>query len=135
MTGGWGKPTGKEVSSGLVTGLFSIPEGMAYANIGGFNPVVGLYAGVVSTIATLTLLVGLVMLALGMLRLGSVMQFVSKAVMTGFTTGIAPDLPGRENILTADDEIFSSTRDAIEQGQAWVDDHRDARTADEGAPT
>ena len=174
MTGGWGRPTGKDVSSGLVTGLFSIPEGMAYANIGGFNPVVGLYSGVVSTIvgsafartvlmvttltsaialssasvlagagldphdpgaiATLTLLVGLVMLALGLLRLGSVMQFVSKAVMTGFTTGIAPDLPGRENILTADDEIFSSTRDAIDRGQAWVDDHRDARTADEGAP-
>ena len=102
---------------------------MAYANIGGFNPVVGLYSGVVSTIvgsafartvlmvttltsaialssasvlagagldphdpgaiATLTLLVGLVMLALGLLRLGSVMQFVSTAVMTGFTTGIA----------------------------------------------
>ncbi|WP_456787826.1 SulP family inorganic anion transporter [Cellulomonas sp. P5_C5] len=129
MTGGWGRPTGKDVSSGLVTGLFSIPEGMAYANIGGFNPVVGLYSGVVSTIvgsafartvlmvttltsaialssasvlagagldphdpgaiATLTLLVGVVMLVLGLLRLGSVMQFVSTAVMTGFTTGIA----------------------------------------------
>ena len=135
MTGGWGRPTGKDVSSGLVTGLFSIPEGMAHANIGGFNPVVGLYSGVVSTIATLTLLLGLVMLALGMLPLGSVMQFVSTAVMTGFTTGIAPEVPGRENILTADDEIFSSTRDAIDRGLARVDDHRDARTADEGAPT
>ena len=30
-----------------MTGLFSIPEGMAYASIGGFNPVVGLYSGVV----------------------------------------------------------------------------------------
>ncbi|MET0789138.1 MAG: SulP family inorganic anion transporter [Cellulomonas sp.] len=125
----WGRPTGKDVTSGLVTGLFSIPEGMAYANIGGFNPVVGLYSGVASTIvgslfartvlmvttltsaialssasvlaaagldphdpgaiAALTVLVGAVMLALGLLRLGSVMQFVSTAVMTGFTTGIA----------------------------------------------
>jgi SulP family sulfate permease len=29
------------VVSGLVTGLFSIPEGMAYAIIGGFNPFAG----------------------------------------------------------------------------------------------
>ncbi|MCX5227173.1 SulP family inorganic anion transporter [Streptomyces sp. NPDC006553] len=36
--------------SGLVTGLFSIPEGMAYAAIAGFNPVAGLCAGVVAAI-------------------------------------------------------------------------------------
>jgi len=112
-----------------VTGLFSIPEGMAYASIGGFPAPLGLWSGVVPTIvgsvfartvlmvttltsaialssqsvlvaaglqpddlgalATLTLLVGLVMLVLGVLRLGSVMAFVSTAVMTGFTTGIA----------------------------------------------
>ena len=42
-----GRPTPRDVLAGLVTGLFSIPEGMAYASIGGFNPVVGLYLGVV----------------------------------------------------------------------------------------
>ena len=42
-----GKPKPRDVLAGLVTGLFSIPEGMAYASIGGFNPVVGLYSGVV----------------------------------------------------------------------------------------
>ena len=36
-----GRPTPRDVLAGLVTGLFSIPEGMAYASIGGFNPVVG----------------------------------------------------------------------------------------------
>ena len=36
-----GKPKPRDVLAGLVTGLFSIPEGMAYASIGGFNPVVG----------------------------------------------------------------------------------------------
>ncbi|MDV5147128.1 SulP family inorganic anion transporter [Streptomyces sp. SBC-4] len=117
------------MGSGLVTGLFSIPEGMAYAAIAGFNPVAGLYAGVVpaivgsltartvlmvttltsaialtsqsvlsdagidakdpGNIATLTLLAGLVMLLMGVLRLGAVMSFVSNAVMTGFSTGIA----------------------------------------------
>jgi SulP family sulfate permease len=117
------------VTSGFVTGLFSIPEGMAYASIGGFAAPLGLWSGVVPTIigsvfartvlmvttltsaialssqsvlsdagldpgdagalATLTVLVGLVMLIMGLLRLGSVMSFVSTAVMTGFTTGIA----------------------------------------------
>ncbi|MFJ5138615.1 SulP family inorganic anion transporter [Streptomyces sp. NPDC088707] len=117
------------MGSGLVTGLFSIPEGMAYAAIAGFNPVAGLYAGVVPAIvgsltsrtvlmvttltsalaltsqsvlsdagldpkdagnvATLTLMAGMVMLLMGVLRLGVVMSFVSHAVMTGFSTGIA----------------------------------------------
>jgi SulP family sulfate permease len=124
-----GRPTGKDVLSGFVTGLFSIPEGMAYASIGGFNPVLGLYSGMAPTvvgalfartvlmtttltstialssqsvlaeagldptdpgnIATLTVMVGVVMTLFGLFRLGSVMSFVSTAVMTGFTTGIA----------------------------------------------
>ncbi|UQT57382.1 SulP family inorganic anion transporter [Streptomyces durmitorensis] len=124
-----GRPRPADVSSGMVTGLFSIPEGMAYAAIAGFNPVAGLYAGVVPAIvgsftartvlmvttltsaialtsqsvlsdagldpkdagnvATLTLMVGVVMLLMGLLRLGVVLSFVSNAVMTGFSTGIA----------------------------------------------
>lgn len=124
-----GRPKGRDVSAGFVTGLFSIPEGMAYASIGGFSPVAGLYSGIVPTIvgsvigrtvlmittltsaialssrsvleqagldptdmgniATLAILVGLVMALFGVLKLGSIMGFVSNAVMTGFTTGIA----------------------------------------------
>ncbi|MCK0172992.1 SulP family inorganic anion transporter [Mycolicibacterium sp. F2034L] len=112
-----------------MTGLFSIPEGMAYASIGGFNPVAGLYSGVVSTIvgsmfartvlmvttltsalaltsqsvlnaagldptepsniAALVIVAGAIMLLFGLLRFGAMMNFVSNAVMTGFTTGIA----------------------------------------------
>ncbi|MDH6198998.1 SulP family sulfate permease [Mycobacterium frederiksbergense] len=126
---GLGKPKPRDVISGLVTGLFSIPEGMAYASIGGFNPVAGLYAGVVpgiigslfartvlmvttltsaialssrsvlkeagldpadpANVAALALVVGVVMLLFGLLRFGSIMNFVSNAVMTGFSTGIA----------------------------------------------
>ncbi|WP_274029509.1 SulP family inorganic anion transporter [Streptomyces sp. MMBL 11-1] len=124
-----GRPVPADLGSGAVTGLFSIPEGMAYAAIAGFNPVAGLYAGVVPAIvgslssrsvlmvttltsaialtsqsvlseagldpkvagnvALLSVMVGAVMLLMGMLRLGAVMSFVSNAVMTGFSTGIA----------------------------------------------
>ncbi|WNG91883.1 SulP family inorganic anion transporter [Mycobacterium sp. ITM-2016-00318] len=124
-----GRPKPRDVLAGLVTGLFSIPEGMAYASIGGFNPVVGLWSGVVpgivaslfartvlmvttltsaialssrsvlaevgldpadpANVAALALVVGIVMLIFGLLRFGSVMNFVSNAVMTGFSTGIA----------------------------------------------
>lgn len=38
------------MSSGFVTGLFSLPEGMAYAAIAGFSPLTGLYPGVVPAI-------------------------------------------------------------------------------------
>jgi sulfate permease, SulP family len=38
------------IISGLATGLFSIPEGMAYAQLAGVNPVYGLYSGIVTTI-------------------------------------------------------------------------------------
>ncbi|MFF2549372.1 SulP family inorganic anion transporter [Nocardia sp. NPDC058058] len=124
-----GKPTAADVTAGMATGLFSIPEGMAYASIAGFNPVAGLYAGVMppifgsltastvlmvttltsaialtgqsvladagldphdmGNVAALAILVGLVMVIMGLLRLGVVLSFVSNAVMIGFSTGIA----------------------------------------------
>ncbi|WKG02238.1 SulP family inorganic anion transporter [Mycolicibacterium sp. HK-90] len=124
-----GRPKPRDAIAGLVTGLFSIPEGMAYASIGGFNPVTGIYAGIVpgiigslfartvlmvttltsaialtsrsvlkeagldpqdpANVAALVLVVGAVMLVFGLLRFGSIMNFVSNAVMTGFSTGIA----------------------------------------------
>ena len=117
-----------DLSAGFTTGLFSIPEGMAYAKLIGVNPVYGLYSGMLAPIAaslstgtilmvstltsaiavctgsviqqaginvssnpsalfTITFLVGAIMLAMGLLRLGSVVNFVSNSVMTGFVTG------------------------------------------------
>ncbi len=114
-----------DIVSGFATGLFSIPEGMAYAQLAGVNPVYGLYSGMITTIVsalttgtilmistltsaialstasvmqvagitdsqmpaalfTITFLVGVTMLLLGLLRLGSLVNFVSNAVMTGF---------------------------------------------------
>ena len=56
----------------------------------------------IAAMITLVLLVGLFQLTLGLLRLGSLIRFVSQSVMTGFITGIAilivlgaiPDLTG-----------------------------------------
>ncbi len=41
-----------DIGSGFATGLFSIPEGMAYAKLAGVNPLYGLYAGMVATITS-----------------------------------------------------------------------------------
>ncbi len=114
-----------DIVSGFATGLFSIPEGMAYAQLAGVNPVYGLYSGMVSTLVaalttgtilmistltsaialstasvmqvagvtssqmpaalfTITFLVGVTMFILGLVRLGSLVNYVSNAVMTGF---------------------------------------------------
>ncbi|NED63304.1 SulP family inorganic anion transporter, partial [Streptomyces sp. SID10244] len=43
----------------------------------------------IGNIAMLTVAVGAVMLLFGLLRIGAIMDFVSGAVMTGFTVGIA----------------------------------------------
>ncbi|MCC2275234.1 SulP family inorganic anion transporter [Streptomyces sp. ET3-23] len=44
------RPTAADASAGLITALFSIPEGMAYAAIAGFDPVAGLYSGAVPAV-------------------------------------------------------------------------------------
>jgi SulP family sulfate permease len=130
------------IISGLATGLFSIPEGMAYAQIAGVNPVYGLYSGIVATIVsslsagtvlmmstltsaialttasvmqnagiqnsqlpqalfTITLLTGAIMFLLGILRLGSIVNFVSNAVMTGFVAAASLlIILGQEHHLT-----------------------------------
>ncbi|MEZ4582453.1 MAG: SulP family inorganic anion transporter [Caldilineaceae bacterium] len=56
--------------------------------------VAGVVAGAGETshaqlLVTLTILVGLIQLALGLLKLGTLTRFISNAVMTGFFTGIA----------------------------------------------
>ena len=130
------------IISGLATGLFSIPEGMAYAQLAGVNPVYGLYSGIVAVIVsslstgtilmmstltsaialatgsvlqnagiqdsqmpgalfTITFLVGAIMFVLGILRLGSIVNFVSNAVMTGFVAGASLlIILGQEHHLT-----------------------------------
>jgi SulP family sulfate permease len=130
------------IISGLATGLFSIPEGMAYAQLAGVNPVYGMYSGIVATIVaslstgtvlmistltsaialttasvltkaniqssqmpqalfTVTFLTGAIMFLLGLARLGSIVNFVSNAVMTGFVAGASLlIILGQEHHLT-----------------------------------
>jgi sulfate permease, SulP family len=130
------------IISGLATGLFSIPEGMAYAQLAGVNPVYGMYSGIVATIVaslstgtvlmistltsaialttasvltkaniqssqlpqalfTVTFLTGGIMFLLGIARLGSIVNFVSNAVMTGFVAGASLlIILGQEHHLT-----------------------------------
>lgn len=42
----WRRPSGADLAAGVTAGLFSVPEGMAYAAVGGFSPAAGLYAEV-----------------------------------------------------------------------------------------
>jgi SulP family sulfate permease len=137
---------------------------MAFASIAGFDPLLGLYSGMLPTlvgavfartvlmattltsaialssqsvlneagldptnlhnVATLTLMVGLIMAALGLLRLGLLMAFVSNAVMTGFTAGIALQIVvGALNDATryppAGDNIFVKLVDRLTHIDQW----------------
>jgi len=138
------KPTSfvSNVISGLATGLFSIPEGMAYAQLANVNPIYGMYSGIIATIVaslstgtilmmstltsaialatgsvlqtaniqdsqmpgalfTITFMVGVIMFVLGIARLGSIVNFVSNAVMTGFVAGASLlIILGQEHHLT-----------------------------------
>ena len=66
------------IISGLATGLFSIPEGMAYAQLAGVNPVYGLYSGIVavivSSLTTGTILMMSTLTSAIALATGSVLQ-------------------------------------------------------------
>lgn len=44
------RDTATDLAAGTAAGLFSVPEGMAYAAVGGFSPAAGLYAGIVPAI-------------------------------------------------------------------------------------
>jgi SulP family sulfate permease len=163
------KPTRKgfvpNIISGLATGLFSIPEGMAYAQLAGVNPVYGLYSGIVAVIVsslstgtilmmstltsaialatgsvlqnagiqssqmpqalfTITFLVGAIMFLLGILRLGSIVNFVSNAVMTGFVAGASLlIILGQEHHLTGYSPVgadeFQKTINWLQNMSQW----------------
>jgi len=120
-----------DLFAGVAIAAIDIPTAVAYAELAGFPPVVGLYASILPLVAyafvgsspqlivgpdaaicmmvaaalgpiavggslryldlsiTLSIMVGVVFLAAGILRLGSIANFLSRSILVGFLNGIA----------------------------------------------
>jgi SulP family sulfate permease len=129
-------PAGRETLrddsvAGLVLGVESVPDGLAAGLLAGVNPVYGLYAYLVGTVAgalatssvfmtvqatgamaivvadvttidtaedpgralfTLSLLTGVMMVAAGLLRLGTILRFISNAALVGFVNAVGVNI-------------------------------------------
>jgi SulP family sulfate permease len=72
--------TSSEFMYAANTGAIAVATGSALEVAGGSDPL--------RALVTLTIMVGIVQLLLGLLRLGGILRFVSNAVMTGFMSGI-----------------------------------------------
>jgi sulfate permease, SulP family len=120
-----------DAMAGMVLGIESVPDGLAGGLLAGVNPVYGLHAYMVGTLAgglttssafmavqatgamaivvadvaavhraedparalfTLSVLTGLAMLAAGLFKLGSLLRFVSNAVMVGFINAVGVNI-------------------------------------------
>ena len=78
---GWSKDgVSQDILAGLTLAAITIPEQMATAKLGGFEP---------SVAVALALLVGAMLVAGGMLKLGWIANLLSTPVITGFLAGIA----------------------------------------------
>jgi len=141
-------PPLRNLVAGLTLAAITIPEQMATATLGGFEPTVGLYAFVGATVGfallgasrvmtvgadstitpifsaiigtlaasgasrpgaavTLAVMVGVVLLASGLLRLGWIADLLSTPIITGFLAGIAvhiiaSQLPAAMGVATPD---------------------------------
>ncbi len=78
----------------------------------------------VALAALLALMVGVVRVAMGLARLGSVSYLVSRPVLTGFTTGsaiviIASQIPTILDVPATNTNPFQSALDALRHPQAW----------------
>lgn len=82
-----------------MTGLFSIPEGMAYASIGAFNPVLGLYSGMAPTLVTIAT-IGVWALARLVPRLKAMATLISLAVVTVAVSLLGVDVEKVADIAT-----------------------------------
>lgn len=120
-----------DAMAGVVLGIESVPDGLAGGLLAGVNPVYGLHAYMVGTLAgglttssafmavqatgamaivvadvsavhgaedpgralfTLSVLTGLAMLVAGLFKLGSLLRFVSNAVMVGFINAVGVNI-------------------------------------------
>jgi len=97
----WFSNVRNDLLAGLVVALALIPEAIAFSIIAGVDPKVGLYAsfsiatliafvgGRPGMISAATVLTGLLQVVAGWVKLGQLMQFVSRSVVTGFVNALA----------------------------------------------
>jgi len=83
-------------------------------------------------LAALVLLTGLVQLLFGVMQLGSMLRFVSNAVMVGFITGVAPHVKsqlastgidtqiGEARIFLEQPQLGASMNEAITAAHQWL---------------
>ncbi|MFV0432589.1 MAG: SulP family inorganic anion transporter [Leucobacter sp.] len=119
-----------DLKAGVTLGIESVPDGLAAGVLAGMNPLFGLNAYLVGTLAgalatgsvfmtvqatgalaviiedvpqvhgpdggaamaTLTVMAGLIMLGLGIARLGSLVRFIPNAVLIGFVNAVAVNI-------------------------------------------
>lgn len=124
------RTVGADLKAGLTLGVESVPDGLAAGVLAGVNPLFGLNAYLVGTLAgafatgsvfmsvqatgamaviledvpqvrgpgaagamaMLTVLTGLIMLGLGLARLGSLVRFIPTAVLIGFVNAVAVNI-------------------------------------------
>lgn len=80
---------GKDIGAGLTVSVVALPLAMAFAIASGLKPEAGLFTAIVAGLMLATLLSGVWLLLMGVLRLGVLIRFIPVAVIIGFTNGIA----------------------------------------------
>ncbi|WJX28676.1 putative sulfate transporter 3.3, variant 2 [Trifolium repens] len=73
-----------DLISGLTIASLAIPQGISYAKLANLPPIVGLYSSFVPP-----LIYAVLGTSLGILRLGFIIDFLSKAILIGFMAGTA----------------------------------------------
>lgn len=117
------------IVSALATGLFSIPEGMAYAQLAGVTPVYGLYSGVVATIVA-SLSTGTVLMMSTLIRAialttGSVLMLadIDLVVLNTLKKSGALDVIGAEKVFPATARVLAAANTAWAAAQQWLKAH------------
>ena len=96
----------KDLTAGVIVAIIALPLSIALALASGVPPEQGLYTAIVAgfvisalggskvqiagpTAAFATIVAGLILIAMGLLRMGSLIKFIPYTITTGFTAGIA----------------------------------------------
>ena len=88
----------KDLVAGVIVAIIALPLSIALALASGVSPEQGLYTAIVAGIvarngmdglAVATILAGILLIIMGLLRMGSMIKYIPYTITTGFTAGIA----------------------------------------------